>query len=145
MNNGPVQLSSIKLRLYSLFIDLSILVPYTFLSCKLFGECAKLAGDDLSRFLVYVCLIPFYFAGIFFIVVFPEGVWGQTLGKWVIGIKVVNQSNRRPGILGSVIRHVLDPVDIFLLVGYFIAHKNINKQRIGDMLAHTIVVRSNQK
>lgn len=140
MNHDSVQLSPVKLRLYSLLIDLLILVPYTFLAGYLFGECAKLAGDDISRFLVYVCLIPFYFGGIFFIFILPEGIWGQTLGKWTVGIKVVDQSNHRPGILGSVIRHFLDPIDICFLVGYFIAHKNINKQRIGDIVAHTIVV-----
>ena len=141
MNNDPVQLSPIKLRLYSLLIDLLIVVPYTLLAVNLIGECSKLAGDDFSQFLVYVCLAPFYFAGIFFIIIFPEGVWGQTLGKWAVGIKFVDQIDYKPGIMGSVIRHFLDPIDICFLVGYFIANKNISKQRIGDIVGHTIVVR----
>jgi uncharacterized RDD family membrane protein YckC len=141
MNCDPVQLSPIRLRLYSFLIDLLVLVPYTFLSGKLLRACLNLAGDNLSRFLVYVSLFPFYFAGIFFIIIFPEGLWGQTLGKWAIGIRVVDRFDHRPGIMGSLIRHFLDPIDICFFVGYFIAHKNINKQRIGDIVAHTIVVR----
>jgi uncharacterized RDD family membrane protein YckC len=141
MNQDTVTLAPIKLRLYSFLIDLVILVPYTFLSGILLRECLNLSGNEFSQFLVYVCLNPFYIAAIFVIIIFPEGIWGQTLGKWAVGIKVVDQSDQRPGILGSVIRHVLNPLDLFLLVGYFIAHKNINYQRIGDMVAHTIVVR----
>jgi uncharacterized RDD family membrane protein YckC len=145
MNDDIIQLSPIKLRLYSLLIDLLVLAPYTFLAGKLFSKCANLAGDDFSQLLVYVCLIPFYFAGIFFIIIFPEGVWGQTLGKWAMGIKVVDRNDHRPGIIGSLIRHFLDPIDIYYLVGYFIAHKNINKQKIGDIVEHAMVIRYNKQ
>ena len=145
MNDHPVQLSPIRLRLYSLLIDLLILVPFTFLAFKLLRKCVNLAGDDFSQLLVYVSLIPFYFAGIFVIIILHEALCGQTVGKWAMRIKVVNRTDHRPGIIESVIRYSLDPIDICFLVGYFIAHKNINKQRIGDLIAHTIVVRDNSR
>ncbi len=127
MNDDGIQLSPIKLRLYSLLIDLLILTPYTFLAFKLIRKCVNLAGDDFSQLLVYASLIPFYFAGIFFIIILPEGLCGQTVGKWAMGIKVVDKSDERPNILGSVIRHFLAPIDVCFLLGYFIAHKNISK------------------
>jgi uncharacterized RDD family membrane protein YckC len=140
MNDDTIQLSPIKLRLYSLLIDLLVLVPYTVLAGKLLRHCLNLAGKDFSQFLVYVSLIPFYFGGIFLIIILPEGVCGQTWGMWAMGIKVVDRNDQRPGIIGSIIKHLLDPIDMCFLIGYFIAHKNINKQRIGDMVAHTIVL-----
>jgi uncharacterized RDD family membrane protein YckC len=145
MNHDSVVLSPIRLRLYSLLIDLLTLVPYTFLSGNLLRECLNLAGNEISQVLVYLCLIPFYFAGIFLIIILPEGICGQTVGKWIMGIKVVDRNDYRPGIIGSLIRHFLDPIDMCFLIGYFIAHKNLNKQRIGDIVAHTLVVRNNSK
>jgi uncharacterized RDD family membrane protein YckC len=141
MNDGTIKLSPIKLRLYALLIDLLILGPYTFLAAKLLRYCLSLAGNEFSQLLVYVSLIPFSLGGIFLIVILPEGVCGQTLGKWAVGIKVIGRYDHNPGIVGSIIRHFLDPIDVCFLLGYFIAHNNLNKQRIGDIVAHTIVVR----
>jgi uncharacterized RDD family membrane protein YckC len=141
MNHKSVELAPIKLRLISLLIDLIILTPYTFLWGKLLRECLNLAGDEMSQLLVYASLIPIYFAGIFLFMILPEGLWGQTFGKWLMRIKVVDKTDLTPEIIGSVIRHFLDPIDMCFLVGYWLAHRNRSKQRIGDKVAHTIVIK----
>jgi len=75
----------------------------------------------------------------FFLMPFREGTSGQTIGKRVLGIKVV-RSNGDPVNVGiSFIRHLFDIVDCFLLIGLIIASLNPQCKRIGDLIAGTYV------
>ena len=73
-----------------------------------------------------------------------EGYLGQTLGKMLLGIKVVREdSGEVRGLGAAAIRTVLRIIDgLFAYVVAFItvlvSRKN---QRFGDMAAHTLVVR----
>ena len=73
-----------------------------------------------------------------------EGYLGQTLGKMLLGIKVVREDTGEvPGIKAAAIRSVLRIVDglfsyLVAFVTVLISGKN---QRLGDMAAHTLVVR----
>jgi uncharacterized RDD family membrane protein YckC len=73
-----------------------------------------------------------------------EGYLGQTLGKMLLGIKVVREDTGEvPGIRVAAIRSVLRIVDglfsyLVAFVTVLISGKN---QRLGDMAAHTLVVR----
>lgn len=73
-----------------------------------------------------------------------EGYLGQTLGKMLLGIKVVREDTGEvPGIRAAAIRSVLRIVDglfsyLVAFVTVLISGKN---QRLGDMAAHTLVVR----
>lgn len=73
-----------------------------------------------------------------------EGYLGQTLGKMLLGIKVVREDNGEvPGLGAATIRTVLRIVDglfsyLVAFVTVLISGKN---QRFGDMAAHTLVVR----
>jgi uncharacterized RDD family membrane protein YckC len=94
---------------------------------------APLSGP---AFLVYLALVLAYY-------VLMEGYLGQTLGKMLLGIKVVREDTGEvPGIRAAAIRTVLRVVDGFLsylvaFVAVLASHKN---QRLGDMAAHTFVV-----
>jgi uncharacterized RDD family membrane protein YckC len=73
-----------------------------------------------------------------------EGYLGQTVGKMVLGIKVVREDNgEAPGLGGATIRTVLRIVDS--LFSYLVAFITVlisgKNQRLGDMAAHTLVVR----
>lgn len=69
-------------------------------------------------------------------------VMGPDFGKWMMGIIVIDKFIFSPTIFGSLIRHLIDSIDFgFFFIGYFIASTNRKKQRIGDFLARTIVVR----
>jgi uncharacterized RDD family membrane protein YckC len=73
-----------------------------------------------------------------------EGYLGQTVGKMLLGIKVVREDNGEvPGLAGATIRMLLRIVDgissyLVAFVTVLISGKN---QRFGDMAAHTLVVR----
>ena len=71
-----------------------------------------------------------------------EKTWGATLGKRVMGLKVVKQDGGPIDWQASVIRNILRLIDgfFFYLVGAIVIWTSKSKQRLGDMAAHTLVV-----
>ena len=74
-----------------------------------------------------------------------EGIWGQTLGKLITGMVVVDEHGRQPGIPKALLRTLLRLVEVnpFLVGGIpagiaLLVSKD--HQRIGDMAAHTYVI-----
>ena len=87
--------------------------------------------------LLYGVIIALYY-------ILLEGYLGQTVGKMLLGIKVVREDNGEvPGLAGATIRTLLRLVDgissyLVAFITVLISGKN---QRFGDMAAHTLVVR----
>lgn len=68
---------------------------------------------------------------------------GRTLGKAMVGIRVVKLNGGKANMGHYVVRHLFDFVDYlpFLgIVGVIVAVNNENRQRVGDLVASTIVV-----
>jgi uncharacterized RDD family membrane protein YckC len=91
---------------------------------------------------VFPSLGFFLLAMVYYIVL--EGYTGQTLGKKLLGIKVVREDTGAvPGVGAATIRSVLRLVDG--LFGYLVAFIAVlasrKNQRLGDMAARTLVVR----
>ena len=72
-----------------------------------------------------------------------EAICGMTLGKRMVGIRVVADDGEHVGINAAVIRNVLRLVDglVFYLVGGLIALSSSRGRRLGDHIAGTLVVR----
>jgi len=95
------------------------------------------------------------FASAFFVVIYflvdwgygicLETVWsGQTVGKRVMSLRVIQESGVRIGFYHAALRNLARPVDrlpMMYLVGGAAALVSGSHQRLGDMLAGTIVVR----
>lgn len=71
-----------------------------------------------------------------------EAVMGGTLGKKALGIKIVKQDGTPMDWQASIIRNLLRIIDgmFVYLVGAIVIWTSKNKQRLGDMVAHTVVV-----
>jgi uncharacterized RDD family membrane protein YckC len=89
-------------------------------------------------------------AVVFFLVewgysIFLETVWsGRTVGKRVLSLRVIQESGVRIGFYHAALRNLTRPVDrlpLFYLVGGVTALVSGSHQRLGDLLAGTIVVR----
>jgi len=67
---------------------------------------------------------------------------GGTLGKLAMGLKVVKESGEKMDWQASIIRNLLRIIDgiFFYLVGAIIVWVSKKKQRLGDIVAHTLVV-----
>ena len=72
-----------------------------------------------------------------------EGHYGQTIGKMALNIKVVRESDGMPIDYGeAAVRTVLRIIDGLFdyLIGAIFIWTSDRKQRLGDRVAHTIVV-----
>jgi uncharacterized RDD family membrane protein YckC len=68
---------------------------------------------------------------------------GQTIGKAIFGIKVLNDDGSKLDLASSFVRHLFDVIDFLPfagLVGLATAAGSKQAQRIGDRIAGTIVV-----
>jgi len=72
-----------------------------------------------------------------------EAATGATLGKLMVGIRVVGEDGEHATFGAAVVRNLLRLVDalFFYLVGAVFALTSTRGQRLGDRAAHTIVVR----
>lgn len=82
-------------------------------------------------------LLPFLYYWLF------TGLKGQTLGKMVVGIKVVNEQGNKPGLGIAALREVLGKFisAIFLYVGFLWIAWDREKQGWHDRIASTHVVK----
>ncbi len=139
------QVASVWKRILSALIDYVLFCGIMILIGHLFGK--SLAGQIDSEgnqihfgytlqgpasILLLLC----------WLLIFPiaEGLTGFTLAKKIVGLKVIRKDSSRISILNSFVRHLFDLIDFFCLMGFIIAANNQNKQRMGDLVANTIVI-----
>ena len=89
-----------------------------------------------------LCLAFLVFMGFYFIVL--EGWLGATLGKWVLGLRVIGLDGDRAGLWKGIVRNALRLVDglpAFNLLGVILIQRSKERTRFGDRIAHTRVIR----
>jgi len=72
-----------------------------------------------------------------------EAATGATLGKRLVGIRVVGEDGEHVTFSAAVVRNLLRVIDalFFYLIGFLFALASTRGQRLGDRAAHTVVVR----
>ncbi len=106
------------------------------------GDGGGAATTQMIAALVWIILpvATFFGYGILF-----ETLWnGRTPGKRLTGIRVIRTGGRPIGFRASVIRNLLRIIDVLpslYLIGSISILVNSRNQRLGDILAGTVVVR----
>jgi uncharacterized RDD family membrane protein YckC len=82
---------------------------------------------------------------LYFIVL--EGAYGQTAGKMAFKIKVVREDGTKIDYTDAVVRNVLRLIDLIpyfipYLLGAIFIWTSDTRQRLGDRVAHTVVVKA---
>ena len=79
--------------------------------------------------------------GVFLYHLVLESAFGMTLGKAVMGLQVVNQSERAT-VISIALRNLLRIVDsqAIYLIGFLAATFTRQRQRVGDLAAGTVVL-----
>ena len=114
---------------FGLFAAASILVPgaFAWVSAWLFGPLT------LVLFGLWILYFTYF-----------EGTSGQTLGKRALGLRVVVLSTGRPpDLTKALVRTLLRIIDwlpALYLLGFVVAALTQHKQRLGDLVADTVVV-----
>ena len=91
------------------------------------------SGMFVIQFLLWIVYFTYF-----------EGTSGQTIGKKIVKIKVVNEDGSKCEFGAALIRTILRIVDHFpflYILGIILIAATDKKQRLGDMLAKTLVVK----
>jgi hypothetical protein len=75
---------------------------------------------------------------------FQEWLWnGQSIGKRILGIRVVRQNGQPIGFWEALGRNLLRVVDVYMAgIGLICMMCNANEKRFGDFLAGTLVIQN---
>ena len=90
-----------------------------------------------------ICIVFLFI--IFAYLILMEAYVGWTVGKKIMGIKVVDESRNKIGLSKSIIRNLLKLVDglpALNILGIILIISSSRAQRFGDYIAKTYVVRS---
>lgn len=88
-------------------------------------------------------IIPAYLISPLYFVLFT-GLKGQTLGKMVTGVKIVNPMGENPGIWRALLRETIGKIisSVFFLLGYLWAGWDPRKRAWHDHIAGTYPIRT---
>ncbi len=82
---------------------------------------------------------------ILWLLYFPmmESLFGYTLGKGIFDLRVIRERKDDFPFAVALKRHLTDPIDFafFGVVGILMVRLTKNHKRLGDMLAHSLVIR----
>lgn len=127
----------IQKRAFATIIDYGLYITFFIWAVTTFGEPDDEGGYSLSG-LKGLCV------ELVWVIYFPvlESVTGQTLGKRILGLRVVTKSGNSISLWQAIKRRILDFIDFgFLgLVAGLVVRNTPDHQRLGDLWAKTIVV-----
>ena len=130
-------------RVLAIIVDGLLLSVLFWVISMLFGSSSAEGGQVSASmtglpFILYLLIVFGYFT-------LMEGYLGQTVGKMLLGIKVIREDDGGvPGLKVAAIRTILRLIDVLpfaYLVGFIAVLISAKNQRLGDMAAHTLVVR----
>jgi len=129
-------------RILAGIIDYGIILTITIVLTLALGELNDENGYTLNGL---PALIPIIFWGIMTIGL--EQLFGATLGNYAVDLKPVpiNSVQNKITFGQSLKRHLLDPIDMFFfgIIGIITIKNTENNQRLGDIWAKTIIVKTN--
>jgi len=129
-------------RMLAILIDWFFIFAYYLLFSILIT--GLLSFSSSNRVLLVLISLPVFF----YHLLFEYLMDGQSPGKRIIGIKVVNLDGSRPSLLGYLLRWIFRIIDIVLLAGsvaLIVIMFSKYGQRLGDIVAGTIVIDNKKK
>ncbi len=124
-------------RLPAYLIDLLVMgVLDVFLAIAVFTMGIVSPGIAIFVFFIAFFAIRWFYCGVL------EAFFnGQTIGKWLLGLRTVNYDGLPINGMQAVFRNLMREADLFLmLAGLVVMMMNRRYQRLGDLVAGTIVV-----
>ncbi len=136
-------LATLGERFLSFFIDLVIVIGMYLVLIFLFFNALGRAAANLPA-VVYGFFLPL---GLFVLYYFLTELLlhGQTLGKRVTGLKVVRIDGQEPGLSDYLLRAIFHMPDTLIsggVLGALFISSTPRRQRLGDLAAHTTVIKA---
>ena len=126
------------MRAVAAIVDSIVFMILGYLFAGVAGTTSS-SGFELSGapFFLLMLISFLYYVGV-------EGTMGATPGKLVLGLRVVKTDGSRCDIPAALIRNLLriiDALPFLYLLGMILIWTSERKQRLGDRLANTMVVK----
>src|SRR5437870_2908621 len=135
------QLAGPVTRLLAWFVDFVCVVLLTIAIGKAVDLLQRIAPDFGNALMI----VAYFVLSIGYGVALEWGWRGQTIGKRLLGLRVMDEEGLRLQFSQILIRNLLRFVDMlpgFYLVGGLACFFSRRSQRLGDFAANTIVVRN---
>jgi len=144
-NKQTPELAGLDLRATAVIIDTVILFVIELILLSPFLTHATYIEQELGEgwfsFLFILIMLPLWL--VYFVL--QEGLWGQTIGKRITKIKVVKTNGEKAGWLKVLLRNLFRFIDVLGPAPYIVGMISImvskKRQRIGDIVAKTIIVK----
>jgi membrane protease YdiL (CAAX protease family) len=138
---ADIEYAGLPRRLVAALLDLLLILVVVFLAGYLAAPDAVSEGREYTTaeetrtgvVTLVVLTIAFNY------LVLSEWRWGQTLGKRALGIRVAGEDGRGVSWNGALVRNLARLPDLALAL--FLVPTSRRRQRLGDRLGHTVVVR----
>jgi uncharacterized RDD family membrane protein YckC len=160
-------------RLLAWVLDLVVQVFYLVIATRFYTWYIRNSGNGIDssynqQWLVLILLLPF----LLYHLVIEITMNGQSIGKKIMGIKVISETGGRPTIGQFIIRWLIRTADVFLftmimilplaeylgmkvywgfagaiglLITDIVLVNTKRQQRLGDILAHTLLINTRQR
>jgi uncharacterized RDD family membrane protein YckC len=143
-NGTEYEFASLFRRFLAMIIDHLVLLvlPAIGIALTLY-RMEDFTENPFMFVLVIFSVIAFFLVGGYLYFSLLEGLYGQTLGKKICGIRVLKADFSPCGLSAGFLRNIVGIVDAFFyhLVAVIALAATIKWQRIGDMVASTVVVK----
>ena len=161
-------------RLLAWVLDLFILIFYLLIAVRIFDWLWRITGSSENKLTNFWAISLFLFLPLFLYHPICEITMnGQSIGKRIMGIRVVNENGGKPSISQFIIRWLIRTSDYMVLMiiiyapyitvygvtvfwamgGAFallvadviLVNATKKHQRLGDILAHTLLIRTTER
>lgn len=147
------ELASAGLRTLAAIIDFAAFALYFIVIAMVFN-ISNPFGENIGTMLFFWLLL-IKLPWIFYNPIVEYMTQGQSLGKYIVGIRVVTISGERPGLREVFTRWIFKgdfiwiSADVFVLawftmgaIGILVVSVSRQKQRMGDVMANTVVIKN---
>lgn len=137
-NYNVLEKASVGRRIFASIIDFIIF----YFVCILLALLTDSSTESVFSF--HLEGLPAFIAFLMMLFFWPvsEGLFGQTIGKRTMDVKVVSKNKSKISFGQAFGRFFLGIFDFMILIGIIIALVNKENQRIGDLATGTFVVKS---
>lgn len=127
-------------RAVATIIDLVILMILSYIIAAIFGTTTSGGFELMGTSFFLTCGVGFAYY------LFFEGTLGATPGKLVTGLRVLKADGSKCDIAAAAVRTAFRLIDgfLFYLVAAILVWTSPRRQRLGDRVANTMVVKGNK-
>ncbi len=144
MSNKKLLISKVSKRIMAYVIDMflsfitGVAVVLILARLLIINETFKAIIEPILGLTKYSTFA--YLSSVLIYYVVQEGVFATTIGKKIMGLKVISFNGLKPKLLQIIVRNIFRITDVFLYVGSITVAFDKEQRRLGDIIAKTKVI-----